>query len=86
MKMFNYTDAVDGGLIGTGLVISLQDLQSLLSIIILIVDVLWILFKLIYKLIKYYKDGVLSDEEKKDLMNEIDNITNITKKNNKEGD
>ena len=83
---FNVLDAVDGGLIGTGLVISLQDLQSILSIIILIVDVLWIVFKLIYKLIKYYKDGVLSDEEKKDLMNEIDNITNITKKNNKEGD
>ena len=83
---FNVSDAVDGGLIGTGLVISLQDLQSILSIIILIVDVLWIVFKLIYKLIKYYKDGVLSDEEKKDLMNEIDNITNITKKNNKEGD
>ena len=73
--MSNKTDIVDGGLILTGLGISLVDLQNILSIIILIIDLLWILMKFIVKFFKYFGDGKLTDEEIKDLENDLKNVT-----------
>lgn len=85
MKYLNVSDAVDGGLILFGLTISLQDVQSILSIIIIILDVLWLVGKFIFKLIKYLKnDGKIDEEEKKDLFNDLNNIHKEIK--NKEGD
>lgn len=73
--MFNKTDLIDGGLICTGLGISLADLQNVLSIIILIIDILWILFKFMIKFFRYIKDGKLTDEELQDLENDVNKIT-----------
>ena len=73
--MFNKTDLIDGGLICTGLGISLVDLQNVLSIIILIIDILWILFKFMIKFFRYIKDGKLDDDELQDLENDVNKIT-----------
>ena len=73
--MFNKTDLIDGGLICTGLGISLADLQNVLSIIILVIDMLWILFKFMIKFFRYIKDGKLDDEELQDLENDVNKIT-----------
>lgn len=74
--MFDKTDIIDGGLIFTGLGISLVDLQNILSIIILVIDMLWILLKFIIKFFRYIKDGKLTDEELQDLENEFNEIKN----------
>ena len=73
--MISKTDIVDGSLIITGLGISLVDLQNILSIIILIIDLLWILMKFIVKFFKYFGDGKLTDDEIKDLENDLKNVT-----------
>lgn len=73
--MFNKTDLIDGGLICTGLGISLVDLQNVLSIIILIIDILWILFKFMIKFFRYIKDGKLTDDELQDLEKDVNKIT-----------
>lgn len=69
------TDLVDGGLILSGLGISLSDLQNILSIIILILDMCWIVFKIIHKIYpklqEYLKDHKLSKEEIDDLKNDV---------------
>lgn len=72
--MVNKTDLIDGGLICTGLGISLVDLQNILSIIILIIDILWIALKVTIKLFRYLKDGKLTDEELQDLENDVNKI------------
>ena len=72
--MFNKSDIIDGGLICTGLGISLVDLQNILSIIILIIDILWILTKVTIKFCKYIKDGDLTDEEIKDIENDLSKL------------
>ena len=72
--MINKTDCVDGGLIFTGLGISLIDIQNILSIIILIIDILWIVTKFIIKLFQYLDDGKITNEELKDLENDINKI------------
>ena len=73
--MFDKTDLIDGGLICTGLGISLVDLQNILSIIILVIDILWILIKVTIKFCKYISDGKLTDEELQDLENDVNKIT-----------
>ena len=74
--MFDKTDLIDGGLICTGLGISLVDIQNILSIIILVIDILWILLKFTIKFFRYIKDGKLTDEELQDLENELNKIVN----------
>ena len=72
--MINKTDCIDYSVIFTGVSISLIDIQNILSIIILIIDILWILIKFIFKLIKYMSDGKLTQEEIDDLDNDINKI------------
>lgn len=72
--MINKTDCIDYSVIFTGVGISLIDIQNILSIIILIIDILWILTKFIFKLIKYMSDGKLTQEEIDDLDNDINKI------------
>lgn len=74
-NIIDIIDIIDSGLILTGLGISLVDIQNILSIIILIIDMLWILIKFIVKFFKYFGDGKLTNEEIKDLENDLKNIT-----------
>lgn len=73
--MVNKNDLIDGGLILTGIGISLSDLQNILSIVILVLDICWIIFKIIRKIYpklqKYLEDRKLSKEEIEDLKNDI---------------
>ena len=80
--MVNKNDLIDGGLILTGMGISLSDLQNILSIIILVLDMCWIIFKILRKIYpklkKYLEDRKLSKDEIEDLKNDI--IDEIKKK------
>lgn len=73
--MVNKNDLIDGGLILTGMGISLSDLQNILSIVILVLDICWIIFKIIRKIYpklqKYLEDRKLSNDEIEDLKNDI---------------
>lgn len=73
--MINKSDIIDGGLIITGMGISLSDLQNILSIVILVLDLLWIAFKICRKIFpklkEYLKDGKLDHDETNDLINDI---------------
>ena len=74
MKFLTPVDAIDGGLMLFGLTVSLQDIQSVLSIIIIIIDILWIVGKFVIKLIRYAKDGEITEEELQDLDETINGI------------
>ena len=73
--MTKKSDYIDGGLILSGLGISLSDLQNILSIIILVLDICWIICKTIHKirpkLQEYLKDHKLSKEEIDDLKSDV---------------
>lgn len=56
-NLLTKTDIAEGGIILAGLSVSLQDIQSILSIILLCVDVVWLIFKFIYKAYKKVKNG-----------------------------
>ena len=83
--MLNKNDLIDGGLILTGMGISLSDLQNILSIVILVLDMCWIIFKILRKIYpklkKYLEDHKLSKDEIEDLKNDI-----IDEIKNKDGD
>ena len=83
MKYITPVDAIDGCFMAIGLTVSLQDIQSILSIIIIIIDILWILGKFVIKLFRYLDDGKLSKEEADDLLDTLDDLNDIKKK---EGD
>ena len=66
--------------IGTGLGISIIELQNILGLILTAINLFILLLSLILKLIKYIKnDGKLDDEELKDIENDLNNIKNIKK-------
>ena len=61
-------------LITSGIGVSLVDIQNILSIILLCFNILWIIYKIIMKIIKYSKDGELSKEEIEDIENDISEL------------
>ena len=66
--------------IGTGLGISIIELQNILGLILTAINLFILLLSLILKLIKYIKnDGKLDKEEIDDLTKDIENIKNIKK-------
>ena len=83
MKVINNVDLVDGTLMLGGLAISLQDIQSILSIIIIVIDILWLVGKFLIKFIRYCKDGELTEEEIEDLKNDIYEIKDKTKEDDR---
>ena len=83
MKVVNNVDLVDGTLMLGGLAISLQDIQSILSIIIIVIDILWLVGKFLIKFIRYCKDGELTEEEIEDLKNDIYEIKDKTKEDDR---
>lgn len=78
--MLTKVDMVDGGLMGIGLAVSLQDMQAIASVIIIIIDLLWLVGKFVIKFMRYYSDGVLSDDEVDDLIKTKDEIQHLTDK------
>ena len=67
--------------IGTGLGISIIELQNILGLILTAINLFILLLSLILKLIKYIKnDGKLDKEELSDLTKDIENINKTIKK------
>ena len=67
--------------IGTGLGISIIELQNILGLILTAINLFILLLSLILKLIKYIKnDGKLDNEEIDDLTKDIEHINNNIKK------
>ena len=66
--------------IGTGLGISLVELQNILGLTLTTINLFILVLSLVLKLIKYIKnDGKLDREEIDDLTKDIENIKNIKK-------
>ena len=74
------TEVVEDMIIASGVGISLIDIQNILSIVLLCFNILWIITKVIVKLIKYYRDGVLDDKEAEDIQNDIDSLDDKLRK------
>ena len=71
--------------IGTGLGISIIELQNLLGLILTAINLFILLLSLILKLIKYIKnDGKLDKEEISDLLDDVKNIKDSIEKETKE--
>ena len=67
--------------IGTGLGISIIELQNLLGLILTAINLFILVLSLILKLIRYIKnDGKLDKEELSDLTKDIENINKTIKK------
>ena len=67
--------------IGTGLGISIIELQNILGLILTAINLFILVLSLILKLIKYIKnDGKLDKEEIDDLTKDIENINKTIKK------
>ena len=67
--------------IGTGLGISIIELQNILGLILTAINLFILVLSLVLKLIKYIKnDGKLDKEELSDLTKDIENINKTIKK------
>ena len=80
--MHNRTsEVVEDLAISSGIGVSLIDIQSILSIILLTFNVLWLIFKAIRKIVRYYKnDGKLDEEEMADIESDISGINDKVRK------
>ena len=71
--------------IGTGLGISIIELQNILGLILTAINLFILVLSLILKLIKYIKnDGKLDDKEISDLLNDVEDIKDSIEKETKE--
>lgn len=82
MLMHNRTsEVVEGLAISSGISVSLVDIQNILSIILLTFNVLWLILKVILKIVRYYKnDGKLDAEEISDIESDISDINDKVRK------
>ena len=82
MLMHNRTsEVVEGLAISSGIGVSLVDIQNILSIILLTFNVLWLILKVILKIVRYYKnDGKLDAEEISDIESDISDINDKVRK------
>lgn len=74
------SEVVEDVIITSGIGISLVDIQNILSIVLLCFNILWIIVKVIIKLIKYYRDGKLDDIEAADIQHDIDTLDDKLRK------
>ena len=71
--------------IGTGLGISIIELQNILGLILTAINLFILVLSLILKLIKYIKnDGKLDNEEISDLLDDVKDIKDSIEKETKE--
>lgn len=75
------SEVVEGLAISSGIGVSLVDIQNILSIILLTFNVLWLIFKVILKIVRYYKnDGKLDADEIADIESDISGINDKVRK------
>ena len=73
--MNDYNTNIILSTIGTGLGISIIELQNLLGLILTAINLFILVLSLILKLIKYIKnDGKLDDDEIEDLQKDVEDI------------
>ena len=71
--------------LGTGLGISIIELQNILGLILTAINLFILVLSLILKLIKYIKnDGKLDNEEISDLLDDVNDIKDSIEKETKE--
>ena len=75
-----HTEVVEDVIIASGVGVSIIDIQNILSIVLLCFNILWIVAKVIIKLIKYYRDGKLDDAEAADIKHDIDSLDDKLRK------
>ena len=69
------SEIVEDVTIASGIGLSLMDIQRILSIVLLAFNIIWIITKIIIKLIKYYRnDGKIDKEEAEDILNDISTL------------
>ena len=67
--------------IGTGLGISIIELQNILGLIVTVINLFILVLSVVLKLVRYIKnDGKLDEEELSDLTKDIEHIHNNIKK------
>lgn len=66
--MFKITDLIDGALIATGFVYSLENIEHTLGILILVIQIIWLIAKLVYKFITIIKEK----RDPSELDNDVD--------------
>lgn len=74
------TEVVEDAIIASGVGVSLIDIQNILSIVLLCFNILWIITKVIVKLVKYYRDGKLDEKEAADIQHDIDSLDDKLRK------
>lgn len=74
------TEVIEDSAILGGVIVSLQDIQSILSISLLLFNILWLVGKFTIKFFRYIKDGKLTDEEKEDLKADYEVIDDLVDK------
>lgn len=69
------SEIVEDVTIASGIGLSLMDIQRILSIVLLAFNIIWIITKIIIKLVKYYRnDGKIDKEEAEDILNDISTL------------
>lgn len=75
------TDIVEDIAIASGISLSLLDIQRILSIVLLVFNIIWIITKILIKVIKYYRnDGKIDKAEAEDILNDISSLDNEIRK------
>ena len=69
------SEIVEDIAIASGISLSLIDIQRILSIVLLAFNIIWIITKILIKVIKYYRnDGKIDKAEAEDIMNDISSL------------
>ena len=82
---FNVTEIVEDAMICFGVVISIDQIESILGIVILSFEICWILWKGISRIIKHVKnkDYKSAIEETQNTLEDINNVVDKHKKDGK---
>ena len=84
--MSNKNDFVDGFLLAIGSAYSLTNLEQVLGVLILIIQLIWISFKLSYRLYIAIKTKKFPIDIRDDAIDLIDFVDDIIERNNDSGD
>lgn len=77
-------DLIDYGLIATGTLVSLENIETMLGIAILIIQFIWLVTKLVVKAIQVVKNDGDLNELDKDVDNIVDFVEDALNRDNEE--